>query len=485
MAYWRCQYILFLLELIGFDSCSENHPFGLNIPEGGSIELYEGTGRPTGLLKERAVEPVVQALSNYKDHASRVKFIKQGIQACVASGLTTVQTNDESCLVAYQELQKMNKLPLRILLTPNQQEIEHGLVRVVDPFESNCSTAGITQSRLAIKRVKLFADGSLGADTAAIKLYQNTGKDDKAASSNENYKGILIYHSHDLEERITLSTQRGFGVEIHAIGDAAAEQVLTALQTVVDRKETLYRPILTHCQILSEELIDKMAQLNVIASVQPSFVPTDMAWIHNRIYPQQMPFAYAWKSLLQSKVIVAGGSDAPIEDPSPFIGMYDAIFRTNRHRISTTHQPAPDSSIFGREQCLSFAEALWIYTIGGALAAGWERYLGCIEQSYVGDIVVVDPRIVEDPTLLHGLTPYLVLVGGQVVYDGLEKASEMEIQSVLPTILKAGGNSVFDNESELCQGMKLIDSQAPFIPGRGSHFNSLSSSRRGFCSCCL
>ena len=121
----------------------------------------------------------------------------------------------------------------------------------------------------------------------------------------------------------------GFRVEIHAIGDAAAEQVLCAMETAGGCPSE--RPVLTHCQILGEDLVRQMKRLGVIANVQPSFVPTDMHWINKRgLSPVAWPYAYAWKTLLDAGVVVAGGSDAPIETCNPFVGIFDAMHRSAR-----------------------------------------------------------------------------------------------------------------------------------------------------------
>lgn len=102
-------------------------------------------------------------------------------------------------------------------------------------------------------------------------------------------------------------------MEIHAIGDKAAELVLSTFEAVgVGPKD---RPLLTHCQILGEDLIQKMKKLGVIANVQPQFVGTDSLWAEKRLPSFMLPYSYAWKTLLNEGICVVGGSDAPIEFP--------------------------------------------------------------------------------------------------------------------------------------------------------------------------
>lgn len=244
--------------------------------DGGELDV-DAEGQPTGILKERAVEPVINALAKFKSHEHRLRFLKEGMDLCVKAGLTSVQSNDEGCLEAYQELQREQSLPLRVMLTPVHAELSSVVKKLggpVSPFPF-CKTSSLKSdasgfdSRLGVERLKIFSDGSLGADTAAISLLNEEKKDD--------YKGILIHESTDLQDMIEKAMEANFRLEIHAIGDAAAGQVLRAMndaKVALDGKFDLYRPILTHCQVLRKDLIDQMKDLNVIANVQPPFVPT-------------------------------------------------------------------------------------------------------------------------------------------------------------------------------------------------------------------
>lgn len=120
----------------------------------------------------------------------------------------------------------------------------------------------------------------------------------------------------------------------------------------------------------------------------------DMKWVRARLGDQQLRYSYAWKTLLMHSsltnsatsssacttpsspiLVVAGGSDSPIEHPNPFTGMYDAIFRTNKHRLKSTAS-AEEEIVFQPDECLSFSQALWIYTIG------WFTYLYSVQSIY-------------------------------------------------------------------------------------------------------
>ena len=253
----------------------------LNI-SGGVIEIDPATGEPTGILKERAVELITSRMGK-KTREEKKRFIKKGLDICRSFGLTSVQCNDEDTMEVYLELQDTDELPLRIFLTPTYNEMKANLS--TQPKSLNIADMSSPQSRLAWQRVKIFSDGSLGAETAAL-----CGVESNEGERTTSVTGVLIHSNDDLCTMISDARARGFRVEIHAIGDAAAEQVLVAMELVGVTPEE--RPVLTHCQVLADDLIDRMTALNVIANVQPSFVPTDMRWVKDRLSEDKQRYAY-------------------------------------------------------------------------------------------------------------------------------------------------------------------------------------------------
>lgn len=263
---------------------------------------------------ERAVE-LITALQQKGSSCSpdgqllKRRHILEGMQLCVGVGLTTVQTNDDDAQVAYKGLQSDGLLPLRVFLTPMHEELYRsndaieGSSSSLLPFRPpslinttltvNPSSIGETEldastqsSRLLVERLKIFSDGSLGAETAALRVPAVEGQSSTATS-----KGVLINSRTALTAMICDASRAGFRVEVHAIGDAAAEHVLDcledskALMTMKAKECTMddddapsiariVRPVLTHCQVLGADLIQRMNLLGAIANIQPSFVPT-------------------------------------------------------------------------------------------------------------------------------------------------------------------------------------------------------------------
>jgi hypothetical protein len=211
-----------------------------------------------------------------------------------------------------------------------------------------------------------------------------------------------------------------------------------------------------------------MAIEGIVANVQPSFVPTDMIAARNLLSPIQLKNSYIWKSLLEAGVYVAGGSDSPVEHPSPFMGIHDAMFRSNYVRANNSERKSADMDVHLPEECLSFAQAVWLYTIGGAYACRSEHLLGRIEKGYLADLVIVDAAVLDFPELLHGAAPIVVLIGGEMVYQNpvnlASSGVKLSESSIFKPTMPSGGNS---DVTRTLGG--------PYIPGKGGNLGGINS----------
>ncbi|MHA2501382.1 MAG: amidohydrolase [Candidatus Kariarchaeaceae archaeon] len=348
-------------------------------PQGGQIDHFED-GDVTGVLREAGLSLVAPHISHLDD-ALRLEYYRRGVQICVEKGLTAVHTNDGQAWEYYKKLADNDELPLRVFLTHKYSDLDKGVPPVNE-----------SHGLLTAKRVKLFSDGSLGAETAALR--ENYDGSDQ--------KGLLIDQPEILATKIARIHQMGYQLEVHAIGDYAAEVVMDGFQkagiTAADRA------IITHCQILARDLVDRMVQNGYIANIQPPFVPTDARWAEKRLGGgERLDYAYAWKTLINAGVIAAGGSDAPIEDADPFWGLYCALFH-----------PDPMGETWKEHERLSWEEALRIYTENGAFAVGEERHLGKLKEGYKADFVVVNPALLDNFELLKEKPLHQVWVDGKL-----------------------------------------------------------------------
>jgi len=398
------------------------------------MDIDDTTSLPTGIFRETAVSSITDHITE-TDEKVRETYFRNALHRCLRAGLTCVQTNDNNAWHIYQRLESQNDLPLRVYLTINHDEFESNATHSQPLPPSFASPSSL----LSCGRIKLYSDGSLGAETAALRSpYVGTSN-----------TGVLIHTPEILKQKTSSAHKAGFQLEIHAIGDRALETVLDALEGAEVPSEA--RPVITHCQVLGEDLMDRMAQQGVVANIQPSFVGTDCKWVQERLPVEVQQTSYCWKSLGERGVVCAGGSDAPVEDCRPLGGIYDAM-----HRVSHASKPRAGGEgeggrkggeeVFLADERLHFGEALRLYTVGGAYACYAERKLGRITKGYQADFVVVD-RDVTGPRREDNRHPLLEAVVEQVWVGGLCRFEKKE-----------------KNEGRVLASAVVLE--GPFIPGK-------------------
>jgi len=326
--------------------------------------------------------------------AEKKESIRAGICKCLEEGITVVQTNewDTDSWAIYKELLASDELPIRIFYTMLHSHLD---------AYSDILGPTIVNDFLCCERVKVIADGSLGSETAALSL--------PYSSSEENY-GMFCYSQEELTGIVRKAVERGFRMEIHAIGDACAERVLNSFSECPSS-----RPNLTHCQFLSASLIERMSSLGVVANVQPQMVASDGCWVTSKVDHRLLNHAYAWKTIKDSGIVLAGGSDAPIEDPRPCLGIYDAVFREKAPRdAELISVDSAQTKIFRPEERLDVVDAIDAYTTGSAWAAGRDDRLGKLEPGYLADFTIMadDSDVVTCPKLWLSVRVGQVWVGG-------------------------------------------------------------------------
>jgi predicted amidohydrolase YtcJ len=272
--------------------------------------------------------------------------------------------------------------------------------------------SGFGDDWLRIGGVKLFADGALGPHTAAMF----TPYEDDVSN-----KGMLFLDSEQIYEYGRQAVEGGLSLAIHAIGDRANHEVLNAFESLrtyeaqVKQAEGRFdepqlRHRIEHVQALHPRDVGRLAELGVIASMQPIHALSDMD-MADRFWGARARLAYAWKSQLHNGANLIFGSDAPVDSPNPFWGLYAAV---TRRRFDGS--PGPQG--WHPEQRLSLAQAIHAYTTGAAYAAGCEDRLGKLAPGYLADLLVLD----DDPftcqaDLLRSIQPRATMVSGEWVFQ--------------------------------------------------------------------
>jgi len=359
-------------------------------PDGGKIRRYSGSAEPTGILFENARQVVFEHIPSptpeqlkYTIREAFGEFHRKGITA-----IHCMETPHEFSL--YQDLKKEGTPGLRIFF--------YFPVRFLSELEKLGIHSGLGDSFLKIAGVKIFADGALGSQTAAL-LENYQGLD---------HRGIDTLSENELKSLIARCNAQQLACAVHAIGDRANRIVLRAFGEVSDRGEPRLRHRIEHAQLLSAEDIPLFKKLGIIASVQPIHLAADIPLIEKYL-GRRGRFAYAFRSLLDSGAVVAFGSDTPIEDFDPWKAMFMAVER--KFRIDP-HQPS-----FYPEEKISLSEALRAYTGNAAYAAGEEQNLGSIEIGMKADFILIDQDIFNMPAeALLNTRVLLTVLDGEIVY---------------------------------------------------------------------
>jgi predicted amidohydrolase YtcJ len=360
-------------------------------PAGGKIDKDPISGEPTGILREARdiIEPHIPPLTL----EARKQMALAAQEHALQRGITGVHTCESlKEWEAFAALEAEGKLKVRVyhLLPPD--DLEEAAGRGI--------TAGFGSERLWFKHAKLFADGSLGAGTALMHA---------PYSDDPNECGIACLEREVLEEKIKLAYSFGCDVAIHTIGDLAVTNALESIAAARKQFPGDHRDRLEHVQIYRPRDLSLFNDLEVVASVQPVFIPTDWAPADKRWGPERCRSAYAWKSMLQNGLRVQFGSDAPVEPINPIYGIHAAVTRQ-----TVLGEP---SGGWYPEQKLSLEESITGFTATAAWTSRREDKLGSITPGKWADLTVYSRDLFKlSPDDWPNVETEMTVVNGEVVY---------------------------------------------------------------------
>lgn len=381
---------------------------GIGDLPGGVVE-QDAASRPTGILKERAAERVWQVVQE-PDLPVLRQLVLRAQERLHALGVTGVHVPEgPTAFRLLQNLAHAGELALRVtFMLPGQllpAAVDLGLQ---DGFGSHV---------LRVGPVKIFTDGSLGAQTAAM-LEPYLGRE------ADGYRGVVTTEPAELQELVAQATQAGLAVAIHAIGDRANRMALDALEPwLFQSRRRGLRHRIEHAQLVDPKDRARFGQLGVVASVQPIHGPHDRELIRRHWGAERAPHAHAWRSLRAAGARLAFGSDAPVESPDPLLGLYAALTR----RLPG-QEGGPLDEHEARER-LTLQEALEGYTTGAAYASGEEGFKGSLEPGKAADLVVLSHDLATLPLEAWGeLRVRGTVWNGQLVYQTPDLPVEMDVR---------------------------------------------------------
>ena len=338
-------------------------------PSGGRI-VRDEHGVPTGVFVDNATALIRRAIPP-PSHAQLVRAALAALGECHRWGLTAIGDPgvDAAQIAAYEDVVAQGRYTLHnhLMLAGSDDALTSSyLARGPQPLRAD--------GTLAIRAVKLYADGALGSRGAALLAPY----DDDPGNT-----GLLLTPQATIQDVATRALRAGFQVCTHAIGDRANRNVLDAYEAAlraVPVKDHRFR--VEHAQVLASDDIPRFARLGIVPSMQTTHQISDMGWAQARLGPQRVLGAYAWRSLLDTGVLIANGTDAPVEVVDTRRTFHAAIARQNEAN-------QPPGGWYPRQR-MTRAETLASMTIWAARAAFMEHVVGSISPGKFADFAVLD-----------------------------------------------------------------------------------------------
>jgi len=367
-------------------------------PEGGKFSR-DAEGNLSGILFESAMEVINHAMPP-PTPAEIENAILAAFPILWRMGLTGVHDFDRrTCFSALQAIHLDKKLKLRVIKSIPLEDLPSAVALGL--------RTGFGDDFLRIGSIKAFADGALGPHTAA--MFQSYEDDP------EN-RGILFLDAEELYEHGKQAVEQGLSLAVHAIGDRAIHEVLEAFAQLrqleagqASGAAFRLRHRIEHVQVIHADDAHRLADLDIIASMQPIHATSDMR-MADRYWGGRSALSYAWRTQLKHNARLAFGSDAPVESPNPFWGIHAAVTRQRQ-------DGSPGVPGWYPSQRLTVLEALQGFTSGAAYAAGMENRLGRLSPGYLADLLVLDT----DPFTcrseqLYAIQPLATMVNGEWVW---------------------------------------------------------------------
>lgn len=357
--------------------------------EGGVISVNE-EGLPDGILIDNAMQ-LVQSHIPKQQNSALLKILRRAQDSLLSVGLTSIvdagltKEQIESLKIFYNE----DSLAIRdyAMVLANEQSVKDYLRS--GTFESD---------RLTVRSFKLMADGALGSRGACLLHPYHD------APTN----GFLLQSPEEFDKVIKRLANSNFQVNTHAIGDSANRIILdTYGKYLKDGKKRRWR--IEHAQIIAPNDFDKFKEFQIIPSVQPTHATSDMYWAEDRIGPDRIKGAYAYKKLLEEYGLLALGSDFPVEHYNPLYGFHAAVARVDKVGY-------PEGG-FQMENAITREQALRGMTIWAAYSCFQEKKRGSIEKGKDADFVILEDDIMTAPNeKLRDVKTLRTVIAGQTEY---------------------------------------------------------------------
>ncbi len=365
-------------------------------PEGGEIQRNE-KGEITGILKENATN-LIFSIITLPDSDTIKEAASEFFGSLAAKGITSIHGVIEMDRKGGVENLGGVAIPILKIIKENILQNYYSIVFTANPkklkrIKKPPLDEGKTDSKFKVGCIKAWMDGALGASTALMH---------DAYSDQPKNHGYVVINEVELYNRMKIAHNLGFQIAIHAIGDEANRIVVNLYKRLLKEfPRENHRHRIEHASILTKDIIKDMRDYGIIASCQPAFIHSDSYWLEKRLGKERCNNTYPFKSIIDAGVILAAGSDCPVENPDPILGLHCMVTRNG----------------FIPEECLAIEDALRAYTINGAYASLEEAIKGSIEVGKLADLVILNKNPLEVPKdKIREIQVLETIIRGKVVY---------------------------------------------------------------------
>lgn len=372
------------------------------VPAGGAIEQVNG--RLTGLMAENGRDPVKAVLPEPSDE-DLIAAIERAGRYCLSLGITSCMDAAVGMrsgwreIVAYRAAARTGRLPLR-----TNQCLLGGHNGIVEKAYEEGLITGLGDGMLTVGPVKIFTDGSAGGRTAAMSA---------PYLGEPETKGIFCLPDQEMHDLTVDYHLKGYQLAVHAIGDAAIEQTLDAMEAALRQApDAARRHRIEHCGFNSPAQIARMKRLGIEPVPQPIFIHDFGDLYVSVLGPERSHASYPMRDWIAAGLKPAASTDAPVCDANPFPNFYVMVTRKTR-----------DGTVIGGDQTLSMAEAIAAYTDFGAFVNKQESEVGRLNPGMSADIAVWSRDLLSatPEEVLRDTHCALTILGGQVVHDASGK----------------------------------------------------------------
>lgn len=365
-------------------------------PAGGKI-VRDAAGNATGIFIDAAQDLVAKVLPKQSEAEARA-VLDLSLKKIAAMGLTGV--HDAGIGVNHDKLYRdyadNNKLTTRVYAMIGDTGADFDQLARSGPLKSYAN------EMYAARAVKLYSDGALGSRGAAlIEPYSDEPKS----------HGLLFRKSEDIYAMMEKAMKKGYQVNVHAIGDAGNRQILDGYQKLVKQTgSAAQRHRMEHAQVVSLDDIRRFKSIGIVPSMQPTHATSDMNMAEQRVGPQRIKGAYAWRTFLKQGSRIACGSDFPVESSNPFFGIHAAVTRQD-----AAGQPAAG---WYANEAMTLKEAFRCFTLDAAYAGHQEKSTGSLEKGKWADFIVIDQDLFAMPAKdIHKTGVLQTWVAGRQVFE--------------------------------------------------------------------